>query len=120
MPMRPCVYGVVPALQLTLALVVMAAFALARRLAGCQSRRRVVLDNLALLWHYTVAQGLIGLLLIPVSRGSPDDPSAPLRGTAAGVVARGCGSPTSPSSTLPSADLPHAARAHLMIWTAPP
>jgi cytochrome c oxidase subunit I+III len=52
-------------LQLTLALAVMAAFAIARRVAGLLNRRRrVVFDNLALLWHYTVAQGLLGLLLI--------------------------------------------------------
>jgi cytochrome c oxidase subunit I+III len=52
-------------LQLLLALVVMAGFAIARCLAGMLSRRRrVVFDNLALLWHYTVAQGLFGLLLV--------------------------------------------------------
>ena len=52
-------------LQLVLALVVMAAFAVARRLAGMLNRRRrVVFDNLSLLWHYTVAQGLLGLLLV--------------------------------------------------------
>jgi cytochrome c oxidase subunit I+III len=52
-------------LQLVAALVVMAAFAIARRLAGLLNRRRrVVFDNLSLLWHYTVAQGLLGLLLL--------------------------------------------------------
>ena len=52
-------------LELVLALVVMAGFAIARRLAGrLNRRRRVVFDNLALLWHYTVAQGLLGLLLV--------------------------------------------------------
>jgi cytochrome c oxidase subunit I+III len=52
-------------LQLVLALAVMAAFAVARRFAGMLNRRRrVVFDNLALLWHYTVAQGLLGLLLV--------------------------------------------------------
>ena len=52
-------------LQLVLALVVMAGFAIARRLAGLLNRRRrVVFDNLGLLWHYTVAQGLFGLLLV--------------------------------------------------------
>ena len=52
-------------LQLVLALAVMAAFAIARRFAGMLNRRRrVVFDNLALLWHYTVAQGLLGLLLV--------------------------------------------------------
>jgi cytochrome c oxidase subunit I+III len=52
-------------LQLVLALLVMAGFAIARRLTGrLDRRRRVVYDNLALLWHYAVAQGLIGLLLV--------------------------------------------------------
>jgi cytochrome c oxidase subunit I+III len=52
-------------LQLVLALVVMAGFTIARRLAGMLNRRRRnVFDNLALLWHYTVGQGLLGLLLI--------------------------------------------------------
>ena len=52
-------------LQPVMALVVMAAFAVARRLAGMLNRRRrVVFDNLGLLWHYTVAQGLLGLLLV--------------------------------------------------------
>ena len=52
-------------LQLTLALVVMAAFAVARSIAGrLNRRRRVVYDNLGLLWHYTVLQGLFGLLLV--------------------------------------------------------
>ena len=52
-------------LQLLLTLVVMAGFAIARRVAGLLNRRRrVVFDNLALLWHYTVAQGLFGLLLV--------------------------------------------------------
>ena len=52
-------------LQLVLALVVMTGFAVARCLAGLLShRRRVVFDNAALLWHFTVAQGLFGLLLV--------------------------------------------------------
>jgi cytochrome c oxidase subunit I+III len=52
-------------LQLILALIVMAAFAIARRLTGqLNATRRVVFDNVALLWHYTVAQSLFGLLLI--------------------------------------------------------
>ena len=52
-------------LQLVLALIVMAGFAVARCLAGMLShRRRVVFDNTALLWHYTVGQGLFGLLLV--------------------------------------------------------
>jgi cytochrome c oxidase subunit I+III len=52
-------------LQLLLALVVMAGFAVARCVAGMLNRRRrVVFDNLALLWHYAVGQGLLGLLLV--------------------------------------------------------
>jgi cytochrome c oxidase subunit I+III len=52
-------------LQLTGALVVMTAFAIARCLLGRLDReRRVVFDNLSLLWHYSVAQGLLGLLLV--------------------------------------------------------
>ena len=52
-------------LQLTAAVAVMAAFAIARCLVGwLDRRRRVVFDNLSLLWHYTAAQGLLGLLLI--------------------------------------------------------
>jgi cytochrome c oxidase subunit I+III len=52
-------------LQLTAAVAVMAAFAMARRIAGKLDRqRRVVFDNLSLFWHYTAAQGLLGLLLV--------------------------------------------------------
>ena len=52
-------------LELTLALVVMAGFAIARSIAGMLNRRRrVVYDNLGLLWHYTVLQGLFGLVLV--------------------------------------------------------
>jgi len=52
-------------LELTLALVVMAGFTIARSIAGLLNRRRrVVYDNLGLLWHYTVLQGLFGLLLV--------------------------------------------------------
>ena len=51
--------------QLVLALVVMAGFTAARCVAGLLSRRRrVVFDNLMLLWHYTVVQSLLGLLLV--------------------------------------------------------
>jgi cytochrome c oxidase subunit I+III len=51
--------------QLTLPLVVFAAFTIARHGAGLlDRRRRVVFDNLSLLWHYTVAQSLLGLLLV--------------------------------------------------------
>jgi len=52
-------------LELVLALLVMAAFVAARAIAGRLGRTwRVSFDNLSLLWHYTVAQGLLGLLLI--------------------------------------------------------
>jgi len=51
--------------QLTLTVLVMAGFAIARGLAGHLDRqRRVVFDNLGLLYHYTVGQGLLGLLLV--------------------------------------------------------
>jgi cytochrome c oxidase subunit I+III len=51
--------------QIALPLTVIAGFALARRLAGkLDSVRRNVYDNLALLWHYGTAQGLVGLALI--------------------------------------------------------
>ena len=51
--------------ELTLALLVMAGFAIARSIARMLNRRRrVVYDNLGLLWHYTVLQGLFGLLLV--------------------------------------------------------
>ena len=52
-------------LELVLPLLVMAGFVLARLFAGRLDRvRRVTFDNLALLWHYTVGQGLLGLLLV--------------------------------------------------------
>jgi cytochrome c oxidase subunit I+III len=52
-------------LQPVLALVVMTGFAIARRAAGMlHRRRRNVFDNLALLWHYTAAQGVLSLLLV--------------------------------------------------------
>jgi cytochrome c oxidase subunit I+III len=51
--------------QLTLAVAIMAGFAVARSLAGHLDRkRRVVFDNLGLLYHYTVGQSLLGLLLV--------------------------------------------------------
>jgi cytochrome c oxidase subunit I+III len=44
------------------ALLVMAAYSLARSWAGRLSpTRRATFDNTMLLWHYTVAQGVIGL-----------------------------------------------------------
>jgi cytochrome c oxidase subunit I+III len=52
-------------LQLVLALVAMAGFAVARRITRrLDAERRVVFDNLSLLWHYAVGQGLFGLLLV--------------------------------------------------------
>ena len=52
-------------LQLALPLIAMSGFVLARRLAGrLDATRRVTFDNLGLLWHYTVGQGLLGLLLV--------------------------------------------------------
>jgi cytochrome c oxidase subunit I+III len=51
--------------QLVAALVVMTLFAVARCLAGLIDReRRVTFDNVALLYHYTVAQTLLGLTLV--------------------------------------------------------
>jgi cytochrome c oxidase subunit I+III len=51
--------------QVTLAVLVMAAFAVARSVRGRLDReRRVVFDNLGLLYHYTVGQSLLGLLLV--------------------------------------------------------
>ena len=52
-------------LKLTLPILVMAGFAVARSLTGnLDRRRRGVYDNLALFWHYAVGQSLFGLLLI--------------------------------------------------------
>jgi cytochrome c oxidase subunit I+III len=51
--------------ELVIALTVMGLFVLARFFAGLLNAvRRVTFDNTALLWHYTVGQGLIGLMLI--------------------------------------------------------
>lgn len=51
--------------QLTAALVIMTGFCIARIWAGrLNNTRRVVYDNLSLLWHYTVGQSLFGLLLM--------------------------------------------------------
>jgi cytochrome c oxidase subunit I+III len=51
--------------ELVVTLIVMALFLVtrmaARKLDGV---RRVTFDNTALLWHYTVGQGLLGLLLV--------------------------------------------------------
>lgn len=51
--------------QLTLAVLAVTGFAIARSFAGRLDRkRRVVFDNLGLLYHYTVGQGLLGLILV--------------------------------------------------------
>jgi cytochrome c oxidase subunit I+III len=51
--------------QVTLAVLVMAGFAIARSIGGRLDReRRVMFDNLGLLYHYTVGQSLLGLLLV--------------------------------------------------------
>ena len=51
--------------ELVATLVVMALFVLARQAAGRLSGvRRVTFDNTALLWLYTIGQGLFGLLLV--------------------------------------------------------
>ena len=48
----------------SLAVIILALYALARRFAGLLDReRRNVFDN-ALLWHYAVAQSLAGLALL--------------------------------------------------------
>ncbi|MEX0807174.1 MAG: cytochrome c oxidase subunit I [Dongiaceae bacterium] len=45
--------------------IVMALFTIARSIAGLLTPiRRVTFDNTMLLWHYAVAQGLIGLLIV--------------------------------------------------------
>ncbi|KRE11717.1 cytochrome B [Bosea sp. Root483D1] len=50
--------------QLAAAIVVMAGFAIYRVLTGQLDRfRRVIFDNLALLWGYTIGQSLLGLAL---------------------------------------------------------
>jgi cytochrome c oxidase subunit I+III len=51
--------------ELVVALIVMALFLLARLVAGrLDGVRCVTFDNTALLWHYTVGQGALGLLLV--------------------------------------------------------
>ncbi len=57
--------GAVLFAQLVFALVIMGLFAMARHLAGkLDAVRRVTYDSYALLYHYTVAQSLLGLGLI--------------------------------------------------------
>lgn len=56
--------GAVLQAQVSAAVVVMAAFALMRLARGLlDAERRVVFDNLRLMWIYAVGQGLFGLLL---------------------------------------------------------
>jgi cytochrome c oxidase subunit I+III len=51
--------------QLTLPVLVMSGFAIVRSLCGrLSTTRRVIFDNLGLLYHYTAGQSLLGLLLI--------------------------------------------------------
>ena len=51
--------------ELVIAVSIMALFALARHLTGRLDKvRRVTLDNTAILWHFAVAQGIAGLLLV--------------------------------------------------------
>ena len=51
--------------QLAIAVFLCACFVAVRLLAGhIDTRRKVMVDNLALLWLYTTGQGLLGLLLV--------------------------------------------------------
>jgi cytochrome c oxidase subunit I+III len=51
--------------QLGLALIVMAGFVLVRSVCRrLDTSRRVTFDNLALLHHYAIGQGLLGMLII--------------------------------------------------------
>jgi cytochrome c oxidase subunit I+III len=51
--------------SLVATLIVMTAFAIVRRLANkLEDERPAVFDNLGVLWHYTVVQALLGLLLV--------------------------------------------------------
>jgi len=51
--------------QYVLSLVIMGAYTLARSWCGLlDGQRRATFDNTMLLWHYTVAQGLVALLLV--------------------------------------------------------
>lgn len=52
-------------LELVVTLVAMAFYTLARLAVGrLDGVRRVTFDSLGLLWHYSVCQGLLGLLLV--------------------------------------------------------
>jgi cytochrome c oxidase subunit I+III len=51
--------------QVTVPVVIMATFAIARSRGGHLDRkRRVVFDNLGMLYHYACGQGLVGLLIV--------------------------------------------------------
>jgi cytochrome c oxidase subunit I+III len=51
--------------QYVLVLTIVAGYVLARSWRGMLGRtRRVTFDNAMLLWHYAVAQGMVGLLLV--------------------------------------------------------
>jgi cytochrome c oxidase subunit I+III len=51
--------------QLVAAAIIMALYSIARDIFGKLSPvRRATLDNTALFWHYTVGQGLLGLLIV--------------------------------------------------------
>jgi cytochrome c oxidase subunit I+III len=51
--------------QIVVAVLIMGIYSLARSAAGkLTSVRRATFDNTMLLWHYAVAQGLVGLLLV--------------------------------------------------------
>jgi cytochrome c oxidase subunit I+III len=57
--------GIVLFGQLALAIVILGAYVIARHITGRLDReRRVTFDNLALLFHYTVAQSFLGLVLV--------------------------------------------------------
>jgi cytochrome c oxidase subunit I+III len=57
--------GIVLFGQLAFAVVILGGYIIARHIAGRLDReRRVSFDNLALLYHYTVAQSLLGLVLV--------------------------------------------------------
>jgi cytochrome c oxidase subunit I+III len=52
-------------LQIVAAVVIMAGYAVARSMTGqLTAERRNVFDNVSLLWHFAVAEGLLGLVLL--------------------------------------------------------
>jgi cytochrome c oxidase subunit I+III len=57
--------GIVLFAQLAFAVVILGGFVIARHMAGRLDReRRVSFENMSLLFHYTAAQSLVGLLLV--------------------------------------------------------